>query len=105
VLRGEKTLENNDVFVQWNGKGDRDLGTPTINEMIALPRRTIVSSDRWKLNLCDGDDGELFDLTTDPHELTNLFGEPAQLERIQSMATRLRAWQEKTGDTARLPAV
>ena len=105
VLRGEKTLENNDVFVQWNGKGDRDLGTPTINEMMALPRRTIVTSDRWKLNLCDGDDGELFNLIADPHELTNLFTDSGQMERIRSMAARLRAWQEETGDTAPLPVV
>ena len=105
VLRGETTLKNNDVFVQWNGKGDRDLGAPTINEMIALPRRTIVSGDRWKLNLCDGDDGELFDLTTDPHELTNLFTDLGQNERISSMAARLRLWQEETGDIAPLPVV
>ena len=105
VLRGESTLDDNDVFVQWNGRGDRDLGTPTINEMIALPRRTIVSGDRWKLNLCDGDDGELFNLNADPHELTNLFNDPAQSERVRSMAARLRAWQKQTGDTAPLPAV
>ena len=105
VLAGDSTLADNDVFVQWNGKGDRDLGTPTINEMIALPRRTIVSGDRWKLNLCHGDDGELFDLTSDPHELTNLFGDVAHIERVRSMAARLRAWQQETGDTAPLPAV
>ena len=104
VLRGESTLDDNDVFVQWNGRGDRDLGTPTINEMIALPRRTIVSGDRWKLNLCDGDDGELFNLNDDPHELTNLFNDPAQSERVRSMTARLRAWQKQTGDTAPLPA-
>ena len=91
--------------MQWNGRGDRDLGTPTINEMIALPRRTIVSGDRWKLNLCEGDDGELFDLTADPHELTNLFSDPAQSERVRAMAARLRAWQEETTDTASLPVV
>ncbi|MBT4074684.1 MAG: sulfatase-like hydrolase/transferase [Chloroflexi bacterium] len=105
VLRGEKTLADNDVFVQWNGRGDRDLGTLTINDMIALPRRTIVSGDRWKLNLCEGDDGELFDLTADPHELTNLFNDPAQGGRVRSMGARIRAWQEDTGDTEPLPVI
>ena len=105
MLRGEATLDDNDVFVQWNGLGDRDLGTPTINEMIALPRRTIISGDRWKLNLCEGDNGELFDLNIDPHELTNLFEKPVQSARVRTMAARLRAWQKETGDTAPLPAV
>ena len=105
VLLGEKTLENNDVFIQWNGRGDRDLGSEVINEMISLPRRTIVSGDRWKLNLCEGDNTELFDLTSDPHEITNLFDDPQQMERVRSMSGRLKAWQQKTGDIEPLPMI
>ena len=102
VLRGEATLESNDVFIEWNGQGDRDLGNDVINEMIAIPRRAIVSPDRWKLVLCEGDDGELFDLNSDPHELTNLFRSPEQQARISDLTERLRAWQARTGDTAPL---
>ena len=97
VLRGEATLESNDVFIEWNGQGDRDLGNDVINEMIAIPRRAIVSPDRWKLVLCEGDDGELFDLNSDPHELTNLFRSPEQQARISDLTERLRAWQARTG--------
>ena len=105
VLRGEADLENNDVVVEWNGQGDRDLGTDVINEMIAIPRRALISGDRWKLAICEGDNGELFDLNSDPHELTNLFDDPAHQDRVKEMAGRLRAWQERTGDTAPLQAV
>ena len=108
VLRGEETLDGNDVFIEWNGTSptlpDRFLGSDAINRMLALPYRSVVS-DRWKLNLCAGDQGELFDLRADPHEQTNLFDDPAQRDRVRDMAARIRMWQHETGDTAPLPTV
>ena len=83
---------------------DRHLGTAAIDCMITLPWRTIVSG-RWKLNLCAGDQCELFDLESDPHEMHNLFDDPAQRDRVRDMAGRIRAWQAETGDEAPLPAV
>ena len=108
VLRGEETLDDNDVFIEWNGTSptlrDRFLGSESINRMLALPYRSVVS-DRWKLNLCAGDQGELFDLRADPYEQTNLFDDPAQRDRVRDMAARIRMWQYGTGDSAPLPAV
>ena len=108
VLRGEETLDDNDVFIEWNGTSptlpDRFLGSDAINRMLALPYRSVVS-DRWKLNLCAGDQGELFDLRADPHEQTNLFDDPAQRDRVRDMAARIRMWQHETGDSAPLPTV
>ena len=108
VLRGEETLDGNDVFIEWNGTSptlpDRFLGSDAINRMLALPYRSVVS-DRWKLNLCAGDQGELFDLRADPHEQTNLFDDPAQRDRVRDMAARIRMWQHETGDSAPLPTV
>ena len=108
VLRGEETLDGNDVFIEWNGTSptlpDRFLGSDAINRMLALPYRSVVS-DRWKLNLCAGDQGELFDLRADPYEQTNLFDDPAQRDRVRDMAARIRMWQHETGDTAPLPTV
>ena len=108
VLRGEETLDDNDVFIEWNGISpalrDRFLGSESINRMLALPYRSVVS-DRWKLNLCAGDQGELFDLRADPYELTNLFDDPAQRDRVRDMAARIRMWQYETGDSAPLPSV
>ena len=108
VLRGEETLDGNDVFIQWNGisdeLGDRDLGSAAINRMIPLPWRSVVS-DRWKLNLCAGDQCELFDLSSDPHEEHNLFNDASQKDRIRDLAARVRLWQHFTGDKAPMPSV
>ena len=108
VLRGEASLDENDVFIEWNGTSeilpDRVLGTSEINRMLMLPWRSVVTPDRWKLNLCAGDQCELFDLNSDPFELDNLFNDPAQIDRIRDMAARIRIWQHETDDTAPLPA-
>ena len=96
------------MFIEWNGISptvrDRFLGSDAINRMLAMPYRSVVS-DRWKLNLCAGDQGELFDLRSDPYEQTNLFDDPAQRDRIRDMAARIRMWQYETGDAAALPGV
>ncbi len=107
VMCGESDLSANDVFIQWNGTSaeipDRFLGSAEINRMLALPWRSVVTPDRWKLNLCAGDQCELYDLDNDPHETNNLFDDPSQRDRVRDMAARIRIWQHQTGDTAPLP--
>ena len=105
VLTGQSDLSDNDVFVQWNGMGDRNLGTPEINRMASMPWRTVITGDRWKLNLCATDRCELYDLNSDPHEMTNLFDDPSHRDRVRDMAARIRIWQDATKDDAPLPAV
>ena len=108
ALSGEASLEDNDVFIEWNGvhssMPDRHLGTAAIDRMSRLPWRTVVSGG-WKLNLCAGDQCELFDLKNDPYEMRNLFDDPAQRDRVRDLAARIRAWQVETDDDAPLPAV
>ncbi|MCH7495387.1 MAG: MaoC family dehydratase N-terminal domain-containing protein [Candidatus Marinimicrobia bacterium] len=105
VLRGEATLDGNDIFREHNGIGDRDLGNPAINVLAKLPWRSVVTADRWKLNLCAGDQCELFDLRSDPHEMSNLVDDARQRDRVRDLAARIRLWQHRTGDAAPLPAV
>lgn len=105
VLRRTESLEDNPVFIQWNGVGsvpDRHLGNTTINLMNAMPWRSIVHR-RWKLNLCAADQGELFDLNADPHEMHNLFNDPARRDLVRELGARIRLWQQETGDVAPLP--
>ena len=108
TLSGGASLEDNDVFIEWNGffssMPDRHLGTAAIDRMNRLPWRTVVSGG-WKLNLCVGDQCELFDLENDPHEMCNLFDDPAQRDRVRDLAARIRDWQIETDDDAPLPAV
>lgn len=105
VLAGERDLSDNDVFVQWNGMGDRNLGTSAISRMASMPWRTVITPDRWKLNLCASDRCELYDLTADPHELHNRYDDPSMRDRVRDMAARIRIWQDETADDAPLPAV
>lgn len=106
VLCGTNSLDETDVVVEWNGirEGhfDRGQATPEIDRMNHSMWRSIIVN-RWKLNLCSGDQNELFDLNTDPHEETNLFNDPKHLDRIRDMAARIRIWQNRTGDTVPLP--
>ena len=108
VLEGRETLEDTDVVVEWNGirpgHFDRGQATPEVDRLNHSMWRSIITH-RWKLNLCAGDQCELFDLNTDPWEENNLFDDPAQADRIRDMAARLRVWQHLTDDTASLPDV
>ncbi|MFP6836826.1 MAG: sulfatase/phosphatase domain-containing protein, partial [Pseudomonadales bacterium] len=107
-LAGEAELNDNEVFIEWTGttrrRPDRPMPTPEIDRLNALSWRSIVKG-RWKLNLCVGDQCELFDLEDDPYEQTNLFADSAQRERVRDLEARIRTWQERTADTAMLPIV
>ena len=105
VLRGEADLGDNDAFVEWTGLGDRNLGSDEINRMVAIPWRSVITSDRFKLNLCLGDRCELYDLTNDPEELHNLFDDPAHRARVRELTERIRVWQATTDDSMPLPPV
>lgn len=41
---------------------------------------------------------QLFDLARDPHELTNLAGDPQQAQRIKSLTAEMQRWQREFGD-------
>ena len=106
VLRGEADLADNDVFIEWNGADGHpsaSIGEAEINRSMAQPLRTVISAERWKLNLYDSGPGELYDLNTDPHEMENLFDQSAHRDRIAELAGRLRRWQEEVGDEVVLP--
>jgi N-sulfoglucosamine sulfohydrolase len=40
----------------------------------------------------------LYDLQTDPDEITNLAYEPAHRDRLKSLQNKLKAWQQETRD-------
>ena len=108
VLEGKERLDSNDVVIEWNGirEGHFDRGQATIeiDRMNHSMWRSILC-DRWKLNLCSGDQNELFDLNSDPYEENNLFDLAEHKDRIRDMTARVRLWQNRTGDKASLPDV
>ena len=102
-LETKTDLTGNDVFMQHNGIEDRDLGNPMINLLNTRPWRSIVTEDRWKLNLCASDQCELFDLNNDPYEQTNLFNDPNNKDRIRIMTAKILEWQKSVDDSAAIP--
>lgn len=107
-----------DVVIEWNGT-DNGLGADTprgINipdEVLKLapreaivaaftdPIRTILSADgHWKLNHSPMGCHELYDLTADPGECLNVFGRRETAAVAADLETRLRQWQQTTGDAA-----
>jgi arylsulfatase A-like enzyme len=100
VLKGEATLEGNDVMIDWTGRNLEEL-----EGIQDVDHRILITQDGWKLNLGEGDQGELYDLNGDPTESVNLFDEPAHRGRVVEMASRIRDWQRATGDAATLPEV
>jgi arylsulfatase A-like enzyme len=106
VLRGTATLDGNHVVIDWNGRSiDLKFPLTRLEQIRELPHRTIISPEGWKLSLAVGDQCELYDMASDPHETVNRFEDPDCAGRVVSLARKLRAWQLETGDTAPLPDV
>ena len=83
--------ESGNVVVSWN--------KPTLPEEEG---RSLVTIDRWKLNLYHDDRPELFDLRNDPAELVNLADQDSRRSRVDRMREEILAWQERFDDTLSL---
>ncbi|MFP4216490.1 MAG: sulfatase [Phycisphaerae bacterium] len=114
AMEGNEDRCARDVFIEWhNDKAPGEIKLPAwaeeigpadrVTESLSAELRTIVSPDGWKLNLWTTGEHELYDLTTDPQERTNRIAEPAQQQRVESMFSRVRNWQQRTGDRLELP--
>lgn len=63
--------------------------------------RALVRQGRWELvySLSDGgygEDGALFDLEADPHELTNHYDEPGQQDTVRELKEVATQWRART---------
>ena len=108
VLEGNDTLVGNDVFIEWNGSDGhhpRSIGEAEVNRSMAQPLRTVVTAERWKLNLYESGPGELYDLNIDPHEMENLYDRAEHQARVLDLAGRIARWQKRTGDQVSLPSL
>jgi arylsulfatase A-like enzyme len=62
-----------------------------------------VRDDRWKLiRYPQVNVTQLFDLQSDPDEITNVADRPEHTERIQSLTAELQRWQKSLGDATPL---
>jgi arylsulfatase A-like enzyme len=78
--------------------------TNAIRDRLFLSYRDVqraVRDDRWKLiRYPQINRTQLFDLKSDPDEMRDLAGEPAQAARVEQMMTQMRDWQKQLGDVA-----
>ena len=127
LIRGERGLEENDVFVEFQlgvtastvKKGPPEAAFDTDNpvtgrktqnlrervrEVYGRPvaERAIVTADGFKLCLNEAGENELFDLNADPRELRNLFDDAAHQRKTEDLRARIIRWQKETGDGARV---
>lgn len=103
LLEGGRPAEDH-VFIEWNDRdSDEQMGRgPAAQTVSGAKVRGIESPDGWKLNLSEADKCELYHLPTDPGEAENLFYSGKHEEVIAALRARIHAWQERTGDKARV---
>jgi arylsulfatase A-like enzyme len=95
-------MEGQSLRPLWEGKQER------IRDSIFLPFLDIqraVRDERWKL-IAYPKIGhlQLFDLQTDPHEMTNLIQHSELAPQVERLRGMMQQWQEKVGDTVPFPA-
>lgn len=96
-------LEGESLRPLWEGKKER------VRDSVFLPLIRIqraVRDERWKL-IAYPKIGhlQLFDLQTDPYEMTNLIDRPEHAEHVARLQKLMKQWQTRLGDTLELPAL
>jgi arylsulfatase A-like enzyme len=91
LLQGSQPPDR-DVIVEWNEAGPETDRSADLLRMIATP-------DGWKMTVNYSSQGELYNLTEDPKERTNLFYQDRSLDMIERLVRRINRWQRSTGDS------
>ena len=93
-------IDGRDLTPLWSG------GDPTWRKSVFLPYRDVmraVRDDRHKLIVYPNvNHRQLFDLSEDPDELTNLIADPDHAQTAARLAALLEGWQAAMGDTTPL---
>jgi len=53
----------------------------------------MIRTKEWKLNVCAGRPGELYDLKNDPHEFYNLVKDSQYEKTVEALLARLKEWR------------
>jgi len=86
LLRGEPVDWPDDVYAQFHGYET------------TLYTQRMVRTARWKYAYNPADIDELYDLETDPAELTNRAGDPACRDALDEMKSRMLRWMARVDD-------
>ncbi|MBI5090883.1 MAG: sulfatase-like hydrolase/transferase [Candidatus Hydrogenedentes bacterium] len=108
LTRGKPASEP--VFIQWNAPGIADLDSNASgakrnpSAKLGPSSRAIIAPDGWKLCLYDNDLNQLFNLSKDPGETTNVYDRPENQPIIRHLDAQIRKWQKRVKDPLHLPA-
>lgn len=101
-VAGPDGMDGHDLSPVWRRE------RPRVRETLFtayVDAQRAVRDEGWKLIRYPGlHHTQLFDLRTDPYELRDLAGDPAQQERVATMLRWLEDWQRRTGDPHPLTA-
>jgi len=89
-----------DVLIEWNSASPE--GNEPKNPGEEVIERTIITQDGWKLVLSSCGKHILFNLDDDPGETTNLHGRSEHTPLVRDLEERIRTWQERSGDGAKI---
>lgn len=100
-VRPPEGLDGHSLRPLWEGRAT------SVRDSVFLPFLDIqraVRDDRWKL-IAYPKIGhlQLFDLATDPYEKTNLIDRPECAPHVARLLALMKQWQERSGDTVRIP--
>ena len=108
VIDGSGPPPEPDVFIEWNVR-EPEPGAAASPENAWEATgdfvRSILTPDGLKFNWSALGEHELYDLTADPGETTNLVADSQVRSVIAQLAQRIRGWQERTGDPLALPTL
>ena len=89
ILQGEAVEWRDSAFVEFNGVNS--LAT----SMVSVRHRGPDGDLKYGWNCSNRD--ELYDLSTDPYETTNLIDDPRRADAVFEMRKRIEAWMIETG--------
>ncbi len=90
VLTDGETGPRDAIFAEFYGQGsEAERGLMAIKS---------IRTHTWKLNLYLNDRSELYNLATDPHELTNLIDHPDHQATRRELGERILNWLRETDD-------
>jgi len=108
VVEGTGEPRESDVFIEWNVRAPEPGAADSPEnawEATGDFVRSVVTPDGLKFNWSALAEHELYDLTKDPGETTNLVNVREMRPVVLGLADRIRRWQERTGDSLELPTL
>ena len=122
LLETENAHSNKNVFIEWNGPNSGIVGeaagefrlppkyhgvisSDELEEAITDPVRTIITPDGWKLNVSPRGEHELYNLSKDPGEIENVFGQEKNKRQVSHLIEQIADWQTRTQDNVKLPVL